>query len=101
MIYRGTVQGGVIVLNGYASLPEGTPVEILPRRRIVAGKSRSPRSTTLKPAKARKTAPVKPKNPVPKRMPGFGAWRDRSDIGDTAAFVRRLRDAAFERTRRG
>jgi hypothetical protein len=99
MVYRGTVLRSVVVLNDPAALADGTPVEVRPRRNGLAGKA-AKAGTKSKPAapSARNRAS---KTRASKNLPGFGSWRHRKDIGDTAEFVRSLRSGVFERPRRG
>jgi hypothetical protein len=70
MTYRGKVSNGVIVLEE-GSLPEGTPVDITPRD--AADQSRAD------------------------DLPGFGIWRDREDMTDSAQASLDLRAKAEAR----
>ena len=72
MTYRGIVAQGVIVVTDGSSLPEGQVVDV-----------------TLVPAAE---CPAEPED-----LPGFGLWKDRTDIGDTAEFAARLRRSMEER----
>ena len=70
MTYRGIVQNGVIVLDGGATLAEGTAVQI--RALDENGKSLL-------------------------CHPALGIWRQRADLGDSAEASRRLRKQLEER----
>jgi hypothetical protein len=70
MDYRGTVKGGVIVLDPGVSLPEGQGVVVTPAVTT---------STNLD------------------ELPGAGMWGDRTDIGDTTQWALDLRRAMERR----
>ncbi|MBY0260846.1 MAG: hypothetical protein K2Q20_00780 [Phycisphaerales bacterium] len=88
MTYRGVYRDGVIVLSGEVELREGDIVEVTP--------SKSSRTRKAKPASKGTTKDV-PKPQDVKRsskkhpLPGFGGWKHRTDIGDTAEYVSKLR----------
>ncbi len=100
MVYRGTVLRGVVVLNDPAALPDGTSVEVWPQRQSPRTRSTAKAGSKAKPAATAARAKASKKR-ASKNLPGFGSWRHRKDIGDTAEFVRRLRSGVFERPRRG
>jgi hypothetical protein len=70
MEYRGTVQGGVVVVEAGAILPEGQMVDVTPVPSAVDGD-----------------------------LPAAGLWRDRTDLGETAEVARELRRATNDRGR--
>lgn len=100
MVYRGTVLRGVVVLNDPAALADGTPVEVRPQTQSRRTRAAAKAGSKTKPAATAAGGRVSKKR-ASKNLPGFGSWRHRTDIGDTAEFVRRLRSGAFERPRRG
>jgi len=67
--YRGQVKNGMIVVDG-PPLQDGLRVRVLP----------------LDEAEWRLS-----------RLPAFGLWRDREDLGDAAAAARRLREETSRR----
>jgi hypothetical protein len=79
--YRGTVQGGNIVLTEPVQMPEGTEVIV----RVEAAESQQNDIA----AKGDLTA-----------LPFVGMWADREDMTDSAAWVRRERDKWQQRTGR-
>lgn len=48
MSYKGTVAGGVIVLDAKAKLPDGTKVEVRPVKKAARGSVMSPRARLAK-----------------------------------------------------
>jgi predicted DNA-binding antitoxin AbrB/MazE fold protein len=89
-VYQGIYLNGVIVLDGKVDLREGDTVEVTPTRDSSArsGKAEVARARLAKAASKPKTKRSKAfKYP----LPGFGAWKDRADIGDSADFARGLR----------
>jgi hypothetical protein len=71
MTFRGIVQNGIVLLEAGAKLPEGQPVEV-----------------TALPSEATD----------PADLPGFGLWRDRDDLPNSAAEASlRLRQAIERR----
>lgn len=94
MVYRGTVLRGMVVLNDPGALADGTPVDVRPRRQ--GRRAAAKRVGEAKPA-ATATRGKAAKKRGSTDLPGFGSWRHRKDIGDTAEFVRRLRSGAPER----
>lgn len=81
MTFRGTFSRGVIILNDSTGLHEGDPV------RVVADSSATKKSNGKRPkAKTSSSRLRSSKESLP--LPGFGAWRGRSDVQDGTAFIR-------------
>jgi hypothetical protein len=76
MTYRGVVKDGVVVVTDGGELPEGQLVEVTP----VPLLARVPDAT-----------------PETDDFPGFGLWKDRTDMGDTSEFSLKLRRSMEER----
>lgn len=70
MSYQGHIENGVVVFDGKAPLPDGTPVEVIPLD------STDRKATGL---------------------PGFGLWRDRSDWPKSGEASLLLRGRAAQR----
>lgn len=82
MIERGKVQGGAIVFSTPLPLPEGAEVVV-----------------RIESVEARPSAgPQTPEGFV--ALPFFGMWADRTDIGDSTAYVRGEREQWQHRARR-
>jgi hypothetical protein len=64
MTYRGTVKNGIVVLEAGVELPEGQPVEVVTLPETAAATS---------------------------DLPGFGLWRDRTELESAAEESLRLR----------
>jgi hypothetical protein len=107
MVYRGTVQGGVVVLSDPGALPEGTAVEVRPKRgakvrgkvKPVAGRSDSVTGRSRKaPSRAGASG-----TPSLKPLPGFGMWKNRADWRgkSTLTIARELRRKAMGERYRG
>lgn len=92
MTYRAIVQDGLIVFNTKGAIPDGTPVEITVARSRANAPSRVSKGGKAKPSSRHTTTP-------PTRVPGFGMWADRKDLGPAESAVERLR--ASTRRRRG
>lgn len=83
MTLRSVVRDGLIVVNTHGELPDGTPVVIL---------------RDDKPPVTKKKGRAKVKGAGKKVLPsGFGAWKGRDDIGDSAEYIRRAREGVFKR----
>lgn len=98
MTFRTTVRDGLVVFNTHGQIPDGTPVEILPMR---SGGTRrvSTAKTASSSARAAKSRVSARKKTVRSPDFGFGMWKHRRDIGDTAAFARELRRRSSTRKR--
>ncbi len=79
MLFRGVVKNGQIAVPAAADLPDGA--EVLVYSIPVAARGQ-----------------LKPKI---KTIRGFGMWKARKDIKNTAAFAARLRKSAAKRSKRG
>lgn len=90
MTFRTTVQDGLIVINTHGEIPDGTVVEVLPVQRNGAAKPQATKRGSKKKSNARGRARVSDEHP----LPGFGSWKHRTDIVDTAAYARDLRKRA-------
>lgn len=93
MTFRGVYRDGVIYVKDAQGLRDGDVVE------ITGGTAHSTSRSAKRDKKntrggSRKS--VDPKHP----LPGFGAWKHRKDIGDTASFARALRERISSRTPR-
>jgi hypothetical protein len=92
MIYRGVYRDGIVILEGDVDLQNGEPVSVS-RGKNVKSKSKAKSATRgRKPA----AASAKSRTPAANRsakhpLPGFGAWKHRTDIADSVAFARALR----------
>jgi hypothetical protein len=88
MTYRGVYRDGVVYPDGDVDLRNGEYVEIsrAPSAKKLPKKSRSTSERPVKTKKMSKRARVA-KPP----LPGFGAWKHRDDIVDSAEFARELR----------
>ena len=92
MTYRGTYRDGIVVLDDSADLRQGETVEVRPLRASTGARTRR----AAKPVARSKSAPAKPApsrdvKAVKRPLPGFGAWKHRTDIPDSAEFARELR----------
>ena len=93
MTFRAIVRDGLIVVNTHGEVPDGTPVEILlPHGSPTKGNRKRPLTK-----KARKKGPGRPTDP----LFGFGMWKHRTDIKDSAAFARELRRRTSRRPLNG
>jgi len=121
MTLRGTFRDGVVYLTGGgegASLRNGERVEVTPIRdartsRVTrardASKARAKRATKAERLAAfdagagialrspRRKAAIK--KTADKTIPGFGAWKHRTDIKDSAEYARELRRRTSRRAR--
>lgn len=84
MTLRSVVRDGLIVVNTHGEFPDGTPVVIL--------RDDKPRRNGKKKAKTKARRSGSAKLPS-----GFGAWKDRTDIGDSAEYIGRMRESVFKR----
>jgi len=75
---------GIVVLQGDVDLQNGESVDVNPTREIGLGRAKKSASDASE-GRAVKSDAVK--HP----LPGFGAWKDRADIVDSAEFARSLR----------
>jgi hypothetical protein len=85
MIYRGKVKGGVVVLEPGVQLPDGTDVSVEP---LEVRQVQAPAPPELSPV--RTGADLQGSDLI-------GIWADRTDIGDSREFARRLRKQASQR----
>lgn len=92
-MFRAVVQDGLIVINTHGALPDGTLVEVIPRPEDASRPSTQPHAAHRSKSKQKKTAKRTERHP----LFGFGMWKDRTDIGDTAEFSRELRARASRR----
>lgn len=99
MTYRGVYRDGIVILQGDVDLRNGDSVEVnaTPARKPKAEK-KSASGTNLRRGKVRSSSPKRTTAKHP--LPGFGAWKGRTDIGDTAEFARALRKRTSTRGRR-
>jgi hypothetical protein len=72
MTYRGVIKDGVVVLADGGTLPEGQVVDVTPIPLAAAELDNDD-------------------------FPGFGLWKDRTDLGDTGEYSLKLRRAMEER----
>jgi len=110
MTYRGVYRDGIVVLQGDVDLRNGEPVDVNSTR------GKRYKSKTIKKAKspvgkrrgAKDVAPVAGAKPRPSvkdksgksaehPLPGFGAWKHRTDIVDSAAFATGVRKRTSRR----
>jgi hypothetical protein len=86
MTFRGVYRDGVVYLKDASGLPDGTVVRVTraSNGRSVAGKARKQATGGAR------SRSVKAKNSG-RPLPGFGAWKNRADIRDTAGFARAVR----------
>lgn len=94
MILRGIYRDGVVFLNRNTGLRDGDTVEVTRER----AKTNDRRVSNGK--RARVTggdSSVRGRANKAEHLPGFGIWKRRKDIGDTAAYVRKMRDGVFTR----
>jgi hypothetical protein len=87
MTFRTVVKDGLIVINTHGEIPDGTPVEVV---RLDTGAKK-----VAKKAGKRDRSRAKAKDP----LPGFGGWKDRTDIKDAAEYARELRRRVSRRAR--
>lgn len=85
MTFPTVVRDGLIVINTHGEIPDGTPVEVV---RLKKGTKKTSKRT-------RKASSSK--DP----LPGFGGWKHRTDIKDTAEYARELRRRVSRRARNG
>lgn len=98
MTLRAIVQDGRIVVNTNGAIADGTLVEISVARRR-RSRSAGPTASAFAKPSGRKSAPSKGTTTITTtRIPGFGMWADRADLGDADGAVERLR--AVTRRRR-
>jgi hypothetical protein len=106
MTFRTVVRDGLIVINTHGEVPDGTPVRIVlpagnagaaPARRRTSGSKAGKRG-----ARGRAEKRVGATGGRQRSLPefGFGLWKHRSDIGDTAEFARELRTRSSTRSTR-
>ncbi len=93
MTYRGIYRDGVVVLQGDVEIPNGSVVEVNAKR-TPAAKTKSAVARRARIAKQKPGSKLKPP------LPGFGAWKHRTDIGNTADFARALRKRVSKRKAR-
>lgn len=84
MTLRAVVQDGLIVVNTHGEIPDGTRVRI-----VVPREAKAPQ---------RRTRSVSKRSLAAKADFGFGMWKRRTDIKDSAEYARGLRK---ETSRRG
>lgn len=96
MTYRGVYRDGIVVLRGAVDLRNGQPVDV---KSTGSSSVKSNASAKAKSAvggargakgRAKSRKPAKPKS-AKHPLPGFGAWKHRTDIVDSAEFARWLR----------
>jgi hypothetical protein len=89
MTYRAIVQDGLIVFNTKGAIPDGTSVEITVSKE---------RGATSRARTKLKTKPgSRPRTAAGTRVPGFGMWADRKDLGPADSAVDRLRASTRRR----
>lgn len=91
MTYRAIVQDGLIVFNTKGAIPDGTAVEIT----VAGGRSRD--VTRKSNRRTSKSAPASRGSTKTARVPGFGMWADRDELGSADAAVDRLRASTRRR----
>ena len=91
MTYRGVYRDGIVILQGDIELRNGASVEVneTPAKRPTAKSSSVSKKRSVSKKATRAKSPTR--NPAKHPLPGFGAWKDRADITDSAAFARDLR----------
>lgn len=99
MTYRGIYREGIVILEGEVDLRDGATVDVhlSPIRKSSKRKAAEKgglRRSVKRPVPAKRASAKHP-------LPGFGAWKGRDDIGDTAKFVRDLRKRVGARGKRG
>ncbi len=90
MTFRTVVKDGLIVINTHGEIPDGTPVEVVLASNGTGEKKSMSKGSRRSKGKAPKMAEF-----------GFGMWKHRKDIVDTAEFSRELRIRSSRRIRRG
>jgi hypothetical protein len=91
MTYKGVYRDGIVILHGDVDLQNGAPVEVNPAPR------RSSRTAKTTAPKRRSGATKKSSKKSDHPLPGFGSWKHRSDITDSARFARELRGRVSRR----
>ena len=96
MTYRGVYRDGVVVLQGDVDLQNGERVEVSPSRALGTRLKTAAKTGSIPKGGRRTGGRAKPRafsktQSAAHPLPGFGAWKHRTDIVDSAEFARALR----------
>ncbi len=83
MTFRGIIRNGEVVFPAGIDLPEGTEVDVQP----------------VKPRRGRSRGGAASSKAVGRVLPGLGLWKDRPEMSDPVAYLKRQRGE--NRARRG